>query len=270
MRRCTRWALIAGLVALLPGCSAPAARQEPEPPAAEPRQVTVARTSIVSVVTLQATVVTTPTTTITAPAAGVVVGFTGNGYRFRADGRTSLVTLPDQTELQSELVEPGRAVLANFPIATVRGTGFGLRAPVDNNTLIRLYAGSLDGTQAQIKKGPGPFSCPLVNHIPTAGAPDPGSLALTCVVPADVRVFAGMEAVMAVTTGERTDVLSLPVEAVAGTAGSGKVTRRTADGWSSQPVTLGITDGVTVEITDGLAEGDVVRLPAPDLDGVGS
>jgi multidrug efflux pump subunit AcrA (membrane-fusion protein) len=65
--------------------------------------------------------------------------------------------------------------------------------------------------------------------------------------------------------GQVDDALVIPVTAVQGGAGSGKVWVDAGDG--SEPeeraVTLGVNDGVMVEVTEGLAEGDSVRQFVP-------
>jgi hypothetical protein len=69
-----------------------------------------------------------------------------------------------------------------------------------------------------------------------------------------------------VVTGKAAKALVLPVEAVAGTQGKGKVDvvgpdrmRTTVD------VTLGLTDGRFVEIKAGLNGSETVAIPGPDL-----
>jgi multidrug efflux pump subunit AcrA (membrane-fusion protein) len=69
-----------------------------------------------------------------------------------------------------------------------------------------------------------------------------------------------------VVTGKATKALVLPIEAVAGSQGKGKVdvvddgrTRKTVD------VTLGLTDGRFIEIKTGLKGGETIAVPGPDL-----
>jgi hypothetical protein len=77
-----------------------------------------------------------------------------------------------------------------------------------------------------------------------------------------------MTGVMAVATGEAHGVLALPVEAVAGSSQSGRVTLVRADGSTETlDVQLGITDGVRIEIKSGLKAGDRVAIPGPFLPG---
>jgi hypothetical protein len=67
-------------------------------------------------------------------------------------------------------------------------------------------------------------------------------------------------------TDQAEDVLVLPVEAIAGAQGKGKVdlvgpdrVRKTVD------VTLGLTDGKVVEIKKGLKGDETVAVPGPNL-----
>jgi multidrug efflux pump subunit AcrA (membrane-fusion protein) len=60
-------------------------------------------------------------------------------------------------------------------------------------------------------------------------------------------------------------VLVLPVSAVQGDTQHGVVNRVENGVLSQVPVGLGITDGVRIEITSGLAEGDEVTSFAPGL-----
>jgi multidrug efflux pump subunit AcrA (membrane-fusion protein) len=65
--------------------------------------------------------------------------------------------------------------------------------------------------------------------------------------------------------GQVDDALVIPVTAVQGGAGSGTVWVDAGDGSEPEerPVTLGVNDGVIVEVTDGLAEGDSIRQFVP-------
>ena len=67
-------------------------------------------------------------------------------------------------------------------------------------------------------------------------------------------------------TAKATNALVLPVEAVAGSQGKGKVdvvapdgTRKTVD------VVLGLTDGKVIEIKSGLTGDETVAVPGPNL-----
>jgi hypothetical protein len=226
--------------------------------------VEVARGSIQSVVTLKATVAAAPSGVITSPVAGVVLQ---GALRIKQlNGSVVPVAVPRGATVTKALVTPGQQVPARFPVAEVKAAGFGMVAEVDSASLYRLYTPVLSA-KAQVTNGPGPFSCALVSPVPTRTHTDSATLRVTCLVPADLPVFEGMPGVMALVTAEERDVLTLPLEAVAGSAARGTVNLVRPSGVAQQSVTLGATDGNRIAILDGLAEGDRVTLPAPDLAG---
>jgi multidrug efflux pump subunit AcrA (membrane-fusion protein) len=121
------------------------------------------------------------------------------------------------------------------------------------------------------------MSCPLLGG-PTGGGTGNGSeggpasgsvgtaVNITCALPTDIRLFPGLAAIMAVTTAETHGVVAVALEAVAGTADRGTVSVRSASGqFEQREVRLGITDGSYIQITSGLAVGDLVGVPAPAL-----
>ena len=85
-----------------------------------------------------------------------------------------------------------------------------------------------------------------------------------CAVPADVRVFAGLVADLTIAGGIAENVLTVPMTAVQGAADTGIVFLVLADGTREErPVTLGLNDGINVEIVDGLTEGEMVLQFVP-------
>ncbi|WP_435738880.1 secretion protein HlyD [Cellulosimicrobium sp. PMB13] len=127
--------------------------------------------------------------------------------------------------------------------------------------------------------GPAPFTCTglrMGSAATTSGAPedpaaDPaatgGSASVTCAVPGDVTVFAGLAAQLEITAGSAEGALVLPVTAVLGRVEQGKVWVLGEDGEPEErPVTLGLTDGSQVQIVEGLAEGDEVLEFVPGQD----
>ncbi|MFC5928910.1 efflux RND transporter periplasmic adaptor subunit [Cryobacterium melibiosiphilum] len=128
-----------------------------------------------------------------------------------------------------------------------------------------------------------------------SGATTSGTSATTvsCAVPAGVTVFSGLAAEITIAAGLAENVLVIPTTAVQGTAGSGIVwvstggaptdgatgsdttgtKTETADGGSTgdgtealaeeRTVTLGMTDGVSVQVLEGLVEGDVINEFVP-------
>lgn len=141
-----------------------------------------------------------------------------------------------------------------------------------------------------ITGGPAPFTCTgLSITTPLAGASGGGeqspptdggaatggagaagaSTTVSCPVPEGVTVFSGLAAEMTISGGRADDVLVVPTTAVRGAAQSGVVWVVGADGAAEErPVALGISDGVQVQITEGLAEGESIREFAPGADAV--
>lgn len=132
--------------------------------------------------------------------------------------------------------------------------------------------------EVTITGGPAPFVCGgLSISTPLAGSGDGSggegstvTTTVTCAVPADVVVFAGLAAKMTIAGGIAENVLTVPVTAVEGTTGAGRVYVADPAGGEPTPkdVTLGINDGENVEITGGVAEGDLVLQFVPGADQV--
>ena len=97
----------------------------------------------------------------------------------------------------------------------------------------------------------------------SGGAASSGTTA-TCAVPGDVTVFPGLAAEMTISGGKAENVLLVPTTAVRGAAQSGTVWVTTPDGLSEErAVSLGLTDGAQIQITEGLTEGEEVLEFAP-------
>ena len=131
-------------------------------------------------------------------------------------------------------------------------------------------------TQASItlNGGPAPFDCTnlRVGAAPTSGSeqnPDGAphtSGTVTCAIPAEITAFPGLGATIEITNGSAADAVVVPITAVQGTVQKGNVWVVAADGSNEKrAVGLGLTDGQNVQITEGLAAGDVVLefIPVP-------
>ncbi|WP_448616550.1 hypothetical protein [Modestobacter sp. URMC 112] len=131
-----------------------------------------------------------------------------------------------------------------------------------------------------VQGGPAPFSCtglvlgaaPAATPADPAGDPAAGGTPGTgttarCAVPSGTPVFAGMAAGVAVQAGTATDVLILPITAVQGSVQAGNVWVVGDDGTPTEtPVTLGLTDGIVIEVTGGVTEGQTVLEFVPVTD----
>jgi hypothetical protein len=236
--------------------------------------------------------VTSPTATPTKATrvAAVYVGSTPH-----------YVEVPAGSTFAGRLVDDRSTVAAGTPIVSAKLAGYGLVADIDGGSAYQISDG-LAEVQAQVKNGPGPFPCAVLGTIaalpagtvpapsappvtvPTgvAGAlppmvnnPNQGSdpqqsdatgMRVVCTAPKDVKLINGADVTLAVVTAKATNVLVLPVEAVAGSQGHGKVdvvgpdqTRQTRD------VELGLTDGRMVEIKSGLTGDETIAVPGPNL-----
>jgi hypothetical protein len=89
---------------------------------------------------------------------------------------------------------------------------------------------------------------------------------LVCAAPTDVKLINGAGATLEVVTASVTNVLVLPVEAVAGSQGKGQVDVMQPDGTKKTvEVELGLTDGKVIEIRAGLTGDEEVAVPGPNL-----
>ena len=128
--------------------------------------------------------------------------------------------------------------------------------------------------QVTITGGPAPFACTGLT-ISAAGSTGgtgtgtgtEGSTSTTtvrCAVPAEVTVFPGLAASLVIAGGIAENVLVVPITAVEGSAQTGNVYFVLPDGSTEvRPVTLGLNDGVNVEVKEGLAEGDLILQFVP-------
>ncbi|NUT90699.1 MAG: efflux RND transporter periplasmic adaptor subunit, partial [Saccharothrix sp.] len=81
-----------------------------------------------------------------------------------------------------------------------------------------------------------------------------------------VKLINGASAVLEVVTASAQNALVVPVEAVAGGQGKGKVDVLGPDGArTTKDVVLGLTDGKVVEIKEGLTGEETLAVPGPDL-----
>ena len=89
---------------------------------------------------------------------------------------------------------------------------------------------------------------------------------VVCRPPDGVRLINGADAKVEVVTASSTNALVLPVAAVAGREGTGAVTVVLPDGTTeTRQVTLGLTDGEFIEITDGLTGDETIAVPGPNI-----
>jgi hypothetical protein len=214
------------------------------------------------------------------------------------DGAPNYVEIPAGATFGGRLVDDKATVTAGMPIASAKHVGYAIVGDIDGQQAYKIN-GALTDVTAQIKNGPGPFPCTVLGTIaalpqgtipekPTP-TPDPKNppadkpeqpktqeqpqqpspstgLRIVCTAPADVQMINGAAASIEVTTGKSAQALVVPVEAVAGQQGKGKVdvigpdgSRRTTD------VVLGLTDGKVIEVKSGLTGDEELAVPGPNL-----
>ena len=223
-------------------------------------------------------------------------------------GEPSRVEIPRGSMLAGRLMADHATVTAGMPIISAKHAGYGIVAEIDSAQAYRLSGAAKSvrgqikngpgpfpcrplGTVAALPEGtiPEPEPEPATTTtapdpqqsgppvpVPVkpdaepepAGGSEPTGLRLVCTAPRDIKLINGASVSLDVVTGKAAKALVLPVEAVAGTQGKGKVDvvgpdrmRKTVD------VTLGLTDGRFVEIKAGLNGSETVAIPGPDLPG---
>ncbi len=135
--------------------------------------------------------------------------------------------------------------------------------------------------QVTLRGGPAPFTCTGL-RIGATDQPDTGtdpgaeqttttSGTVTCSLPGDVTAFPGLGADLEIVNGTAQDAVVVPVTAVQGTVQRGNVWVVAREGAEPEErqVALGLTDGEVVQITEGLALGDLVLafVPVPADEG---
>ena len=192
----------------------------------------------------------------------------------------------DGTHRWSIVKSPAAGTLTSFDVLVGQtvgiGTAIGQVAPATFHVTATLspelqYRLSTQPTEAEvvIAGGPAPFTCTgLAISTSTPGSnsgtgddgvtPPASGTSVRCAVPGDVRVFPGLTARLTIAGGIAENVLVVPTTAVEGGGGTGVVYLVGADGETEQrEVTLGLSDGTTVEVAGGLEEGDIVLQFVP-------
>jgi multidrug efflux pump subunit AcrA (membrane-fusion protein) len=189
-----------------------------------------------------------------------------------AKGQVLVTVKQDQPAKSIDIVAPEAGDVSALALVKGQRTGVGsevlsllpsryhVQATVQPAQLYRLVNAPGEAT-VTITGGPAPFACTGVR----VQVSDDGTASARCVVPADQTVFAGLPAKLDLALGKVDDALVIPVTAVQGGADSGVVWVDAGDGAEPEKraVKLGINDGETVEVLEGLAEGDGIRQYVP-------
>lgn len=182
--------------------------------------------------------------------------------------RTDDVVAPVDGIISSLAVLEDQDVVVGDLIATVAPPTFSVTGTIAPQEQYRLQTQPTEAEVAVVG-GPESFTCTdLTISVPLAGADqhaappvDPtnggttgGGPTVTCAVPSDVTVFAGLTATVTIAAGAVEDALQLPVTAVKGNAETGTVWVVGDTGEPvPTPVTLGLNDGTMVQILDGVS-----------------
>lgn len=252
------------------GCTAQQAAYSERGVETQPAVVQVEERSLTSTVVLSGAIVPNPEFLVEAPAAGQVAytdrsaagsSVDADHAIARVDGQSVVSSAPGTiTEMR---VADATMVVSRIPIAVVAYRGFGVLVDVPVSEQYRLYEGALTAT-VNVTGGPSGIDCQLVRSAQTPDAKE--GVGVLCLLPLDAAVASGLETKVGLNTGSRADVLTLPLQAVSGRAGPGRVSRIDPDG-SRETVTvgLGLTDGVYIEIVSGLEAGDTVADLPPGV-----
>lgn len=263
------------------------------------------RRDLANKVSLSGKVVLNPTYGLTAPVDGEVrylnvrpptrtpTKATRVATVWDDDDKAHHVEVPGGSAFAGRLVDDRADVKAGTPIVSAKYAGYALVADLDGGQAYQI-SGAVGSITAQIKNGPGPFPCSILGTIAAlpagsvpeeplpsssaSGAPvvprDPGNqqnseptgLRLACTAAPDIKMINGATATLEVITSQATNVLTLPVEAVAGRQGKGQVDIVGPDGQrQTKEVELGLTDGKVIEIKSGLTGDESVAVPGPNL-----
>jgi HlyD family secretion protein len=180
----------------------------------------------------------------------------------------------------SQIVAPFDGVIANVSIAPGEfASGAGATPPLviltPDALLLKISVGETDYQNVKIGQSgvalfdgiPGkvyPFTVSRIGLSPTVtqGVVTFEVTAALVVLPDSPRPAPGMNARGQLTTGSKADILVLPPRAIRRRGSEQIVDARRAGAVVEQVVTTGISDDANVEILTGLAEGDIVVVPA--------
>jgi multidrug efflux pump subunit AcrA (membrane-fusion protein) len=208
-------------------------------------------------------------TDVVATAAGKVTDLAVLVDQQVSVGADAVTLSPGTFSVSGSLTSDQQFRLLDRP-STAMVTVTGGPAPFECQAVTVGEASSADPAP-QAPQGPapmGPFG---------PAAPETSTGTVSCAVPEDVTVFAGLGASIDISAGTAEDVITVPTTAVKGAVDSGVVWVVENDGGAEpveREVNLGLNDGQQVEITEGLDEGELVLqfvpgAPAEELMGPG-
>lgn len=243
----------------------------PEASIADP-VVSVERGEIVNALTLPGTVARDAEYPLRSETNGIVtVVHVANGqavaagqtlFTIKQDDpvRTVNVLAPEAGDLSEIAVVKGQATSVGADLATLTPARHHVLSTVEPVQLYRLLNAPTEA-QVTIPGGPAPSTCTGLD----VDVAEDGTTSVQCAIPAGQVVFPGLPATLDITVGTVADALVIPTTAVKGGAGSGVVWVDAGDGTEPEErtVSLGVSDGSLVEVTEGLEEGESVRQFVP-------
>lgn len=222
----------------------------------------------------EATTTQPPVTGPEAPPAPVTPS-----YRYVTVSSTAAGTLATVGMLVKQQVAVGDV------LATVSPGTLSVSAPLTQGDQLRLLAPPT-GAMLNVQGGPAPFACigltigiPETTPETVQTPPDPyappmdpnstptGAIA-RCAVPPGTTVFPGMAATIDIEAGVAAGVLVVPVTAVEGSVSTGNVWVVESEGVEPvlTQVVLGLTDGLMVEVREGLTDGTQILEFVPNAE----
>ncbi|MFI8528086.1 secretion protein HlyD [Promicromonospora sukumoe] len=173
-----------------------------------------------------------------------------------------------------------QAVTVGEVIGTVSPGTLSVSGTLTADQQYRLV-GATGKARVTLKGGPAPFTCTglTIGEAPAGGTEGgaEGGLeqaanatgAVHCSIPPKVKAFSGLGAEIEITNGNAKGVVVVPISAVLGTSQTGTVWAVPEEGAEPEKreVTLGLTDGLQVEVTKGLKAGEQILEFTPVDDG---
>lgn len=231
-------------------------------PVGESDTVTAETRDITPVIALPATVKSSTQYKITADFNGTV--HITQDKRLQVAGGAGQL---QEVDLQGVGVSPellvteGSNVSKGTPLISATHDGFTLVAPVSGATLLRFLQAP-SSARGQVEGVSEPFDCQLLDEIPST---ENNESFISCHIPPSQRVIEALPGILAVRFDTVQNATVLPVEAVAGTIDSGTVFRKTSTGMEEIKVKLGVVDGTSIQISEGISPGDEVVVPSPSM-----
>ncbi|MDW4573324.1 biotin/lipoyl-binding protein [Microbacterium sp. M3] len=251
--------------------AAPAAALQPSAQIADP-VVAVERGEVANALSLDGTIARDAAYTVRSEIDGTVTAVhVGTGQSVAAGQklftikqadpvRNVDVVAPEAGDVAELMVVKGQPASIGGELAELTPARYHVQATVEPVQLYRLLGAPTEAA-VTIQGGPAPFTCTGL-HVEVA---EDGTTTVTCAVPADQVVFAGLQAQLDIDLGTVSDVLVVPTTAVKGGSGTGVVWIDAAGELEERSVELGVSDGTIVEVTTGLEEGEQVRQYVPGI-----